>query len=140
MAHVGLRPQSVHQLGGYRVQRDGDGLLADARTAEQAGAFSIVLECIPVELADRITAELGIPTIGIGAGAGCDGQVRDVNRRPLIRDLLQVLELNHDRNDILNASITWDRRLFILAYLEAIDPARPPPACSPRVLLRRCSI
>ena len=75
MAHCGLRPQSVHQLGGYHVQRDEDQLLADARAAQAAGAFSIVLECIPAVLAAQITAELKIPTIGIGAGAGCDGQI-----------------------------------------------------------------
>jgi 3-methyl-2-oxobutanoate hydroxymethyltransferase len=75
MAHVGLRPQNVHVLGGYRVQRDAPRLLEDARAAESAGAFGIVLECIPADLASRITAEVSIPTIGIGAGAGCDGQV-----------------------------------------------------------------
>jgi 3-methyl-2-oxobutanoate hydroxymethyltransferase len=75
MAHVGLRPQNVHRVGGYRVQRDERGLMADARAAQQAGAFSIVLECIPATIARRITAELDIPTIGIGAGVGCDGQV-----------------------------------------------------------------
>lgn len=75
MAHCGLRPQSVHLLGGYRVQRDADRLLADARAAQSAGAFAVVLECIPADLAARITAELTIPTIGIGAGAACDGQV-----------------------------------------------------------------
>jgi 3-methyl-2-oxobutanoate hydroxymethyltransferase len=75
MAHCGLRPQSVHQLGGYRVQRDAEELLADAKAAEQAGAFAIVLECIPRGIARRITADVRIPTIGIGAGADCDGQV-----------------------------------------------------------------
>jgi 3-methyl-2-oxobutanoate hydroxymethyltransferase len=75
MAHCGLRPQSVHQLGGYRVQRDERQLLADAQAAEHSGAFAIVLECIPAEVAARITASVRIPTIGIGAGAGCDGQV-----------------------------------------------------------------
>lgn len=75
MAHSGLRPQSVHQLGGYGVQRDRERLLADAQAAEQAGAFAIVLECIPADLAGEITAAVSIPTIGIGAGAGCDGQV-----------------------------------------------------------------
>jgi 3-methyl-2-oxobutanoate hydroxymethyltransferase len=75
MAHCGLRPQSVHQLGGYRVQRDESELLADARAAEQAGAFAIVLECIPRGIAKKITREVKIPTIGIGAGADCDGQV-----------------------------------------------------------------
>jgi 3-methyl-2-oxobutanoate hydroxymethyltransferase len=75
MAHVGLRPQSVLKLGGYKIQRDAEQLLADARAAERAGAFSIVLECIPREIARTITAELSIPTIGIGAGPFCDGQV-----------------------------------------------------------------
>ena len=79
MAHVGLRPQSVHQLGGYKVQRDAEVLMADARAAEQAGAFSVVLECIPIDAAERITAKLRIPTIGIGAGAECDGQVLVIN-------------------------------------------------------------
>ena len=75
MAHCGLRPQSVHQLGGYKVQRDEEQLLADARAAERAGAFAIVLECIPAEIAAKITHAVAVPTIGIGAGAECDGQV-----------------------------------------------------------------
>jgi 3-methyl-2-oxobutanoate hydroxymethyltransferase len=75
MAHVGLRPQSVHQLGGYKVQRDEQRLLADARAAEQAGAFAICLECVPAALAAKITRAVKVPTIGIGAGAECDGQV-----------------------------------------------------------------
>jgi len=79
MAHVGLRPQSVHQLGGYKVQRDAKRLMADAVAAEAAGAFAIVIECIPSELAKKITAKVKIPTIGIGAGVGCDGQVLVTN-------------------------------------------------------------
>ncbi len=75
MAHVGLRPQSVHQMGGYRVQRDGPRLLADASSAQDAGAFAVVLECIPSAVAAEITRALSIPTIGIGAGPHCDGQV-----------------------------------------------------------------
>ena len=75
MAHCGLRPQSVHQLGGYSVQRDERELLADAKAAEQAGAFAIVLECIPREHRQENHREVAIPTIGIGAGADCDGQV-----------------------------------------------------------------
>ena len=75
MAHVGLRPQSVHQLGGYKVQRDEEILLADALAAEQAGAFAVLLECIPAPIAEKITAALQTPTIGIGAGVGCDGQI-----------------------------------------------------------------
>lgn len=75
MAHVGLKPQSVLKLGGYRIQRDSDRLIADAKAAEEAGAFGIVLECIPRGIAARITAAIRIPTIGIGAGPHCDGQV-----------------------------------------------------------------
>jgi 3-methyl-2-oxobutanoate hydroxymethyltransferase len=79
IGHLGLTPQSVHALGGYRVQgRDAstaERLLADARALEEAGACGIVLELLPSALAKRITAALTIPTIGIGAGAGCDGQV-----------------------------------------------------------------
>lgn len=75
MAHVGLRPQSVHQLGGYKVQRDQERLLADARAASEAGAYGMVIECVPSEVAQAITAAVPIPTIGIGAGPHCDGQV-----------------------------------------------------------------
>jgi 3-methyl-2-oxobutanoate hydroxymethyltransferase len=79
MAHCGLRPQSVHQLGGYRVQRDREQLLADTVAAEQAGAFAMVLECIPSDIAREITEQVSIPTIGIGAGPDCDGQVLVIN-------------------------------------------------------------
>jgi 3-methyl-2-oxobutanoate hydroxymethyltransferase len=75
MAHLGLLPQAVHRFGGYSVQRDRDRLLDDAKAVEAAGAFSILLECIPADVASEITAAVGIPTIGIGAGAGCDGQI-----------------------------------------------------------------
>jgi 3-methyl-2-oxobutanoate hydroxymethyltransferase len=75
MGHVGLTPQSVHQTGGFKVQRDADALLADAAAVEAAGAFAVVVESVPAELGAKITAAVTIPTIGIGAGAGCDGQV-----------------------------------------------------------------
>ncbi len=75
MAHVGLRPQNVHQMGGYRAERDAKRLHADATAAQEAGAFGVVLECIPAAIASEITAALKIPTIGIGAGPHCDGQV-----------------------------------------------------------------
>lgn len=74
-AHIGLTPQSVHQMGGFKVQRDEDRLLSDARDVELAGAFSVVLEGIPADIAKKITQTLRIPTIGIGAGPHCDGQV-----------------------------------------------------------------
>lgn len=75
MGHVGLRPQAVHQVGGYKVQRDRDALLADARAISDAGAFAIVVECVSNEIAREITEALPVPTIGIGAGPACDGQV-----------------------------------------------------------------
>ncbi|HUR01050.1 MAG TPA: 3-methyl-2-oxobutanoate hydroxymethyltransferase, partial [Nonomuraea sp.] len=78
MAHLGLTPQSVNVLGGYRVQgrgQSGDELMSDAKDLERAGAFAVVLECVPAELAERVTASIAIPTIGIGAGPATDAQV-----------------------------------------------------------------
>jgi len=90
MAHIGLTPQSIHRMGGYKVQGKKDEqaqrLIEDALAVEQAGAFSVVLEGIPMKLAERITAELSIPTIGIGAGPYCDGQVL------VIHDILGLCE------------------------------------------------
>ena len=75
MAHIGLTPQSVHRMGGFKVQRDAEALIEDALAVERAGAFSIVVEGVPAELGERITRAVSIPTIGIGAGPGCNGQV-----------------------------------------------------------------
>jgi 3-methyl-2-oxobutanoate hydroxymethyltransferase len=78
MAHIGFTPQSEHTLGGYRVQGRGDAadrVLSDAHAVEEAGAFAVVLEMVPGDVAAQVTKELTIPTIGIGAGADCDGQV-----------------------------------------------------------------
>lgn len=78
MAHIGFTPQSVNTLGGFRVQGRGDGaeqLIADAIAVQEAGAFSVVMEMVPAELAGQVTRKLTIPTIGIGAGADCDAQV-----------------------------------------------------------------
>jgi len=78
MAHIGLTPQSTNTLGGYKVQGRGDArdaLIADAHAVTQAGAFAVVLEKVPATLADDVTAAVDIPTIGIGASAGCDGQI-----------------------------------------------------------------
>ena len=83
MGHIGLTPQSIHQLGGHRVQgKTADAakrLVEDALALEQAGAFAIVLELVPVQLAKLVTGKLRIPTIGIGAGPFCDGQVQVIN-------------------------------------------------------------
>jgi 3-methyl-2-oxobutanoate hydroxymethyltransferase len=90
MAHIGLTPQSIHRMGGYRVQGKtesaGVKLVDDARAVQEAGAFAVVLEGIPLKLARRITEELTIPTIGIGAGPHCDGQVL------VIHDILGLCE------------------------------------------------
>jgi len=90
VGHLGLTPQSLYQLGGYKVQgkdkESAERLLRDARSLEKAGCFAIVLECIPWDLAKRITESVSIPTIGIGAGPYCDGQVLVMN------DMLGIYE------------------------------------------------
>ncbi len=83
MGHIGLTPQSVHQLGGLKVQvkslESATRLIEDAQVLEQAGVFSIVLEAVPYKLASLVTQRVSVPTIGIGAGPGCDGQVQIIN-------------------------------------------------------------
>ena len=89
-AHIGLTPQSVNAFGGFKVQGNDEAkakqLIEDARAVQEAGAFMVVLECVPAKLAELISKELTIPTIGIGAGAGCDGQVL------VYQDLLDMYE------------------------------------------------
>lgn len=85
-AHIGLTPQSVHKMGGFKIQRDEERLLDDAKKVEDAGAFSVVLEGIPSGIAEKITEALSIPTIGIGAGPFCDGQIL------VLHDLLGINE------------------------------------------------
>jgi len=91
MGHIGLTPQSLHRFGGYKVQgkdkKAADGIVRDALTVEEAGAFSIVLEGVPMGLAREITERLSIPTIGIGAGAECDGQVL------VVHDMLGLFDM-----------------------------------------------
>lgn len=91
MGHVGLTPQSVHRFGGYKVQGKGkderEAILQDALAVEEAGAFSVVLEGIPLDLAKEITGRLSIPTIGIGAGIHCDGQVL------VVHDMLGLFDI-----------------------------------------------
>ena len=90
MAHLGLTPQSVHKFGGYKVQGKEDAsakrIIEDAKLLEEAGAFSLVLECVPATLAKAVTESLTIPTIGIGAGVDCDGQVL------VLHDMLGMFE------------------------------------------------
>jgi 3-methyl-2-oxobutanoate hydroxymethyltransferase len=91
MGHVGMTPQSVRSFGGFRVQREEQQIRDDAKAVADAGAFALVLECIPAELAARITTDSPIPTIGIGAGAACDGQVL------VIHDLLGLYDEIHPK-------------------------------------------
>jgi 3-methyl-2-oxobutanoate hydroxymethyltransferase len=112
--HVGLTPQSVHQLGGYRVQRDAERLLEDARAIEQAGAAMLVLEAIPATLAKQVTAALAIPTIGIGAGKDCSGQVL------VLHDMLDIYpgrKARFVKNFLAGASGVQDA---IRRYVEAV--------------------
>jgi len=124
--HLGLTPQSVHQLGGYRVQGKtadaGDQLLADALALQEAGVGMIVLEAIPAELARRVTTELYVPTIGIGAGADCSGQVL------VLHDMLDVFpgrRAKFVRNFMLGASSVADA---VAAYVRAVKDGSFPAA------------
>ena len=124
--HVGLVPQSVHQLGGYRVQGKGEDaarqLLEDARAIEQAGAAMLVLEAIPATLATDVTGALAIPTIGIGAGAGCSGQVL------VLYDMLDFYpgrKARFVRNFMTGASSVHDA---IRRYVEAVKSGAFPGA------------
>ncbi len=117
MAHVGLTPQSINTLGGYKVQgrgAAGDRLMADARAVAGAGAFAVVLEKVPQALADRVTAELPIPTIGIGASAGCDGQILVVD------DMLGLFTAFKPKFVKRYASLGEQAEAAIAAYAEEV--------------------
>jgi 3-methyl-2-oxobutanoate hydroxymethyltransferase len=126
MAHLGFTPQSVHALGGPRVQgRDPDAadrLLADARALEAAGAFALVLELVPAPLAARVTAALAIPTIGIGSGAACDGQVL------VLHDMLGLNEQFKARFVKRYANLAEDVRGAVRAFAEDVRTGRYPDA------------
>jgi 3-methyl-2-oxobutanoate hydroxymethyltransferase len=119
-AHIGLTPQSVHQMGGYKVQRDEDRLMNDARKVEEAGAFSVVLEGIPSPISAKITQALRIPTIGIGAGPDCDGQIL------VLHDLLG-LNLRHIPKFVKQYARLGDQaREALKAYVEEVQNGRFP--------------
>lgn len=124
MGHLGFTPQSIHALGGHRVQgRDNDDaaeMIAAAQRLEQSGAFAIVLELVPAALAERITAELRIPTIGIGAGAGCDGQVL------VLPDLLGLNDAFSPRFLKRYANLSATVREAVRAYGEDVRAGRYP--------------
>lgn len=111
-AHIGLTPQSVHQMGGFKVQRDEERLMEDALKVQDAGAFSVVLEGIPSPIAAKITKALAIPTIGIGAGPDCDGQILvlhdmlGINNRTLPKFVKKYADLNGAAQQGLKQYIT----------------------------------
>lgn len=123
MAHVGLTPQSVNTLGGYKVQGRGEtaeAILQDARAVDEAGAFSVVLEKLTAPLADRITAEIAIPTIGIGASAGCDGQILVVD------DMLGVFTAFKPKFVKRYAQLGRDGEAAIAAFADDVRARRFP--------------
>jgi 3-methyl-2-oxobutanoate hydroxymethyltransferase len=124
MGHVGFTPQSVNTLGGYRVQgKDSEGaarLLDEARALEDAGVFSIVLELVPAAVAARITEAVSVPTIGIGAGAGCDGQVL------VLQDLLGLNDLFAPKFLKRYANLADDVRTAVNRFVEDVRGGRYP--------------
>lgn len=126
MGHLGLTPQSVHKFGGFKVQGRGEearkAVLAAAHEIEAAGAFSLVLECVPAQLAAEISAELVIPTIGIGAGAACDGQVL------VYHDLLGLEERIAPRFVRRYAELGQESRQAIAAWALDVREGRFPSA------------
>jgi 3-methyl-2-oxobutanoate hydroxymethyltransferase len=123
MAHIGLTPQSINTLGGYKVQGRGaaaEALLADARAVDEAGAFSVVLEKVPATLADEITAGISIPTIGIGASVGCDGQILVVD------DMLGLFTAFKPKFVKRYGNLGEDGEAAIAAYAEEVRNRRFP--------------
>ena len=124
MAHLGLTPQSVHQLGGYKVQGKGNEaanrILEDAKILEEAGAFSVVLECVPTELGRAVTEALSIPTIGIGGGIHCDGQVL------VIHDLLGMFERFTPKFVKKYANINAQMKEAVGKYIEEVREGQFP--------------
>jgi len=118
MAHLGLTPQSIHQLGGYKVQGKKEDaaqkMISDAQALEAAGAFSLVLECVPEKLAAEITGLLTIPTIGIGAGVHCDGQVLVIN------DMLGMFERLSPKFVKKYANMSQDIKKAVKAYISEV--------------------
>lgn len=118
VGHLGLTPQSVHQLGGYRVQGKGEAgarrLLEDAKILEEAGAFCVVLECVPEGLGEEISKALAIPTIGIGGGVHCDGQVLVVN------DMLGMFEKFTPKFVKKYANLNVDIKEAVGRYVEEV--------------------
>jgi 3-methyl-2-oxobutanoate hydroxymethyltransferase len=122
MGHVGLTPQSVRRLGGFKVQRDANKLLEDALAVEAAGAFALVIECVPAEVAGRVTEAVKIPTIGIGAGPHCDGQIL------VTPDLLGMFDELRPRFVKQYADVGGDVRKAVAAYCREVREGAFPAA------------
>jgi 3-methyl-2-oxobutanoate hydroxymethyltransferase len=124
MGHLGLTPQSIHMIGGYRVQgrtqEAAERLIAAAHKLEEAGAFAIVLELVPPELASAISSELTIPTIGIGAGVGCDGQVQ------VFHDIMGMYEEFLPKHSKRYANVAGLMREAARSYVEDVRAGRFP--------------
>ena len=117
MAHIGLTPQAVNALGGYKVQgrgADADRILEDAHAVTRAGAFSVVLEKVPAALADQITAGIDIPTVGIGASSGCDGQIL------VIDDMLGLFDAFKPKFVKRYGDLASDARTAIRTYAQEV--------------------
>ncbi|WP_022665532.1 3-methyl-2-oxobutanoate hydroxymethyltransferase [Desulfospira joergensenii] len=119
-AHIGLTPQSVHQMGGFKVQRDEERLLKDAKDVENAGAFSVVLEGIPSPIAEKITKTLKIPTIGIGAGPACDGQIL------VLHDMLGINDRFLPKFVKKYADLAGEARKGLASYIEEVKQGKFP--------------
>jgi 3-methyl-2-oxobutanoate hydroxymethyltransferase len=120
MGHVGLQPQAIRRLGGHKVQRSGEQILADALAVAAAGAFAVVLECIPSSLAARITEQVSIPTIGIGAGPQCDGQVL------VVHDMLGLIEQFRPKFVRHYVELGQQIRTAVAAYVADVADGRFP--------------
>ncbi|NCC50176.1 MAG: 3-methyl-2-oxobutanoate hydroxymethyltransferase [Spartobacteria bacterium] len=124
MGHIGLTPQSINSMGGYKVQGktppEAEQLLRDAHALAEAGVFSLVLECVPMELAAQITADIPVPTIGIGAGPHCDGQVL------VMHDLLGMFSGFQPKFVKRYAEIGQQMREAFSAYREDVEQGRYP--------------
>jgi 3-methyl-2-oxobutanoate hydroxymethyltransferase len=126
MGHIGLTPQSIHQLGGHKVQgktpEAAERLLRDAQALEQAGAFAVVLELVPAPLSKLITQKIGIPTIGIGAGPDCDGQVQ------VISDLLGLFSDFVPRHAKQYAKLAGEIKTALADYVKEVKTGKFPTA------------
>jgi len=126
MAHLGLTPQSINQIGGYKVQGKNENsahrIIEDAKILEEAGAFSVVLECIPEKLAQEISQLLSIPTIGIGAGVHCDGQVLVVN------DMLGMFDKFTPKHVKKYANLNLEIKKAVKKYIDEVKEGSFPDA------------